>query len=740
VTLILSPSPNGHSLLRRLKPGQKPKLPTGPLSYVASRRLGESPPPAPRACFGRGELIEKIIGLAANLTPIALIGAGGIGKTSIALTVLHHGRIKQRFGDNRRFIRCDRFPASHTHLLSRLSKVIGAGIGNPEDLASLRPFLSSKEVLIILDNAESVLDPRGADAREIYAIVEELSQLDNVCLCITSRISTIPPDCETINVPTLSIDAARDTFYRIYKSGERSDLVDNILDELDFHPLSITLLATVAHQSIWDPDRLVREWERRRTSMLQTEHNNSLAAAIEVSLTSPLFQELGPDARGLLEVVAFFPQGVDEKNLDWLFPSIPNRTDIFDKFCILSLTYRSNGFATMLAPLRDYLSPKDPGSSALLCTTKEHYFSRMSVDIDPIKSNFRESQWIVSEDVNVEHLLDIFTVVDADSDSVWDACGYFMRHLYWHKNRLVILKLRIEGLPDDHRCKPLCLSDLSWLFNSVGDRVEQRRLLSHALKLQRERGGDYQIAIFLKELSGVNRLMGLHKEGIEAIKEALGIFKRLGETVHQATCLIQFALLFCDDEQFDVAEGAALRAIGILPEKGEDYQVCESHSALGEIYQSKGEIEKAIRHYELALGIASSFNWDAELFWVHYELLKLFRREGRFDDAQTHVEHAKSHAVNSAYNLGYVTEQQAWVWYEQDRLEEAKSEALCAAGIYEKLGAAKDVEDCKDLLRHVEEKLNVPVSSGQPEPNCEFLQTALSLASIKIPSQAQGTE
>ena len=87
------------------------------------------------------------------------------------------------------------------------------------------------------------------DAQEIYGVEEELSQLGNIRLCIISRISTIPSDCETLDMPTLSIEAAREAFYRIYKDNEQPNLVDNILNQPDFHPLSITLLAAVRHQN-----------------------------------------------------------------------------------------------------------------------------------------------------------------------------------------------------------------------------------------------------------------------------------------------------------------------------------------------------------------------------------------------------------------------------------------------------------------------------------------------------------
>ena len=572
---------------------------------------------------------------------------------------------------------------------------------------------------MVLDNAESILDPRGTDASGIYAVVEELGQFSNICICITSRISTIPPGFETFDIPTLSMEAARDTFYRIYKHGKKSDPVDNVLKQLDFHPLSITLLATVAHQNKWGTGRLTREWESRRTGVLQTEHNKSLAATIELSLTSPMFQELGPDARALLEVIAFFPQGVNENNLGWLFPTISNGANVFDKFCILSLVYRNNGFVTMLAPLRDHLSPKDPKSSPLLYTTEERYFTRLSVDPHPDEPDFGETRWIMSEDVNVEHLLDIFTSIDANSDNVWKTCAKFMEHLYWHKPRLVVLGPKMEGLPDDHRSKPECLFHLSRLFERVGNHVERKRLLTRTLQLWRERGDDRWVALILRHLSDANRLMGLREEGIQQAKEALEIFEQLGDAVQQAYCLKCLAWLLWGDKQLDAAEEAASRSINLLPDKGERFSVCESQHLLGNIYHSKGEREKAISHFEVALGIASSFNWHGQLLWIHYSLAELFLDEDRFDDAHTHVEQTKSHTAKDTYYLGRAMELQVRVWYKQRRLEEARSEVLRAADVYEKLGAAQDLKRCRGFLRQIGREMNNPVASGQSDLNCE---------------------
>ena len=384
----------------------------------------------------------------------------------------------------------------------------------------------------------------------------------------------------------------------------------------------------------------------------------------------------------------------------------------------------------MLAPLRDHFRLKDPKSSPLFVTAKECYFTRLSVDLDPNSPGLGEAQWITSEDVNVEHLLDVITSTDANSENVWDACKNFMYHLYWHKPRLVVLGPKIEGLPDDHPSKARYLQELSRLYESVGNQVERKRLLTYALKLWRERGDDNQVAEMLRSLSDANYLMDLYEEGIRQAKEASETFERLGETVDQARSLISLAWLLRGDELLDAAEESASHAIDLLSGKGDQFNVCLCHRVLGEIYRSKGENEKASSHFEIALGIASSFNWHDELFWNHYNLACLFFDQGRFNDAHVHVEHAKSHAVNNAYHLAGAMKLQATFWCNQRRLEGAKSGILRAIEVFEKLGAAKDIEDCRKLLQRIDEEMNSLVVSHESGDEGEFLETVLPVVFI----------
>ena len=393
----------------------------------------------------------------------------------------------------------------------------------------------------------------------------------------------------------------------------------------------------------------------------------------------------------------------------------------------------------MLAPLRDYFCPKDPALCPLLHKTKKCYFKRLLVGVKPGDPGFADTSWIVLEDMNVEHLLDVFTTIDANSNDVWDVCGDFIQHLTWHKPWLVTLGPKIEALPDDHRSKPNCMFELSQLFYSIGNNTECKQLLLHSLKLWRERGDSFEVANTLGFLSDANQCLELYEEGIGQAREALGIYERRNDKLGQAMSWDYLSWLLHEDKQLDAAEEAASRAINLFLDEGDQFWVGRSHRLLGNIYHSKGETEKAINHFETALGIASPLNWHSEQFWIHFSLAWLFFNEHRLDAAHAHVKHAKSHTVNDLCNLGRTMLLWARILYKECKFGEAQSKALCAADVFEKFGAAMDLEDCRELLRDIETGVGRSATSGQSDFNGEPLEI-VPPASVNSPPSAYGGE
>ena len=125
------------------------------------------------------------------------------------------------------------------------------------------------------------------------------------------------------------------------------------------------------------------------------------------------------------------------------------------------------------------------------------------------------------------------------------------------------------------------------LFESAGNPVERKRLLTHSLKLWGEQGSKFQVAQTLRNLADTSRGMGLYEEGIRLEKEAPKIFERLTHVVRQADSSIILAWVLCEAKKLSAAKEAGSHAIHILSGMGEEFRVCEPHRVHCKICQRK---------------------------------------------------------------------------------------------------------------------------------------------------------
>src|SRR5882757_9661489 len=74
-----------------------------------SNPVPPSQPVPPEIFFGRDDLVSDYASLIVRneQTRLAILGSGGMGKTSTALHVLHHSDVMTRYGDRRYFVGCD---------------------------------------------------------------------------------------------------------------------------------------------------------------------------------------------------------------------------------------------------------------------------------------------------------------------------------------------------------------------------------------------------------------------------------------------------------------------------------------------------------------------------------------------------------------------------------------------------------------------------------------------------------
>ena len=115
-----------------------------------------------------------------------------------------------------------------------------------------------------------------------------------------------------VEVPTLSEGGARDTFHGLCALGGSSAL-NSLIARLDFHPLSIELLASCARENDWDEPMLLQACG---DNTLKTSYYPRLKDAVEPALRSPTIRKLGAVARAVFKDIATLPYGVNGEEND----------------------------------------------------------------------------------------------------------------------------------------------------------------------------------------------------------------------------------------------------------------------------------------------------------------------------------------------------------------------------------------------------------------------------------------
>ncbi|THU89110.1 hypothetical protein K435DRAFT_969231 [Dendrothele bispora CBS 962.96] len=341
---------------------------------ITADMIASATPAVPIVFKGREDLVEQGVAILCQqaLRFLAILGAGGMGKTSLALHIMDSDLVWNKFGERCYFIPCELFEDAES-LVQGLIHVMELTIQeNQSKQKLLFNHLQSAhgDLLIVFDNFETPWN-HGNSRIAVKNLLEKTAKFGKVSLIVTMRGPDGPGDVpwerlgDQSGIPTLSPVPAKEAFKafagnKLQISDDSESQIDSLLYELEYVPLAIRLSAQ--HVKRVPLKTLIKMWKKDKTSILteQTEPGRLTSVSFSIDLSIKIFRIKGRTLQ-FLSTLSFLPDGIPfwVEHLDQMFPGEGLSVNV-STLLESSLIYDQNEGLKILAPVRGHVHSKYP--------------------------------------------------------------------------------------------------------------------------------------------------------------------------------------------------------------------------------------------------------------------------------------------------------------------------------------------------------------------------------------------
>ncbi len=583
---------------------------------------------------GRTRLLATVRQRLQDSRLITVTGIGGVGKSRTALRVAH--LVRQRFKDGVWYIDLARLQDAgmvHHTITGALGIADQSDRGGP---ATLAKWLESREILLLIDTCEHLIDACAA-------LVEELlRQAPNLRIIAISRQSLNTPGEFTVAIPPLKVpgdDPLESPFTNesVQLFAERAGAVmpDFSLDEgniaavaelcrrLDGIPLAIELAAvrlralSVEQILALLADRFSLLAGASRTALPR---HQTLRAAIGWSheLCEPaerlLWARLSVFAGDFELDAARYVCADDTLHADKIMDVI---SGLVDKSILLNQSTASGHRYQLIDTLRQYGEEwlSKLGETERLQRRHRDYYLQLAERGEHSWSGPRQVQWFVrmrQEHDNIRVALE-YCLKDSNEAHVglellsslwflWVACGFA------REGRIYLERaLRAAPHPSKQRCKALWV--LSYIRSSHGD-LEGALRAAEECSTEAVRVGDSTSVILATKMQGTAAMLQGDLQKATALLGVAIEFHRSGKELNPGLlpAIVELSFVLTAQNQPGDAEVLLRDCLKVCDERGELWLRSYAYWALALTQLVRGQIEESSASAKAAIRIKVHFH------------------------------------------------------------------------------------------------------------------------------------